>query len=300
MTDQDTPNFMNVRQVAGYLQLNEKKVYALLSEGKIPATKITGKWMFPRHLVDQWMIESSHGGVFTDRLNIVGGGDLLLQRVATLITQEMQDKALLNYSATGTQLGLSLLSHHRADVCLIHWGPHEESAHRHPALIRRYAQHRQWTLVRMGRREQGLLLTRDIDPASVETQALLERELRWVMRQEGSGSQRFLQESLVRGGFVSDELVSNHRTFSEREAASLIAAGYADIAPGARSSAQEFGLNFKSIGWEALDFVLYRETYFRTFFRTVLERLGSDEVTGIVTALGGYDLGDLGRMIWSE
>ena len=47
--------FMSVKQVAEYLHLNEKKVYALVNDGSIPATKVTGKWMFPRELVDHWI-----------------------------------------------------------------------------------------------------------------------------------------------------------------------------------------------------------------------------------------------------
>ena len=43
---------MTVRQIAEYLQLNEK-IYALATEEKIPATKVTGKWMFPRELIDR-------------------------------------------------------------------------------------------------------------------------------------------------------------------------------------------------------------------------------------------------------
>ena len=38
----DAPRFMNVRQVARYLQINEKKVYALVNDGRIPATRLTG------------------------------------------------------------------------------------------------------------------------------------------------------------------------------------------------------------------------------------------------------------------
>ena len=56
LATQDAPRFMNVRQVARYLQLNEKKVYALVNEGRIPATRLTGKWLFPRDLVDQWLL----------------------------------------------------------------------------------------------------------------------------------------------------------------------------------------------------------------------------------------------------
>ena len=76
MSESNSDNrFMTVRQVAEYLQLNEKKIYALATKEKIPATKVTGKWMFPRELVDHWMLESAHGVVFTDRLMIAGSED---------------------------------------------------------------------------------------------------------------------------------------------------------------------------------------------------------------------------------
>jgi putative molybdopterin biosynthesis protein len=64
---EDGASFMNVKQVASYLQLNEKKVYALVSDGQIPATRVTGKWMFPRELIDRWMLNSAHGGLMADR-----------------------------------------------------------------------------------------------------------------------------------------------------------------------------------------------------------------------------------------
>ena len=47
-----TSRFMTVRQITKYLQLNKKK-YALATEEKIPAAKVTGKWMFPRELIDR-------------------------------------------------------------------------------------------------------------------------------------------------------------------------------------------------------------------------------------------------------
>ncbi|RAJ06359.1 excisionase family DNA binding protein [Aeromonas salmonicida] len=59
--------FMNVKQVAEYLDLNEKKVYQLANEARIPATKATGKWLFPRSLLDRWLLGSCHEGVMNDR-----------------------------------------------------------------------------------------------------------------------------------------------------------------------------------------------------------------------------------------
>src|SRR3970282_1116298 len=155
---EEPPRFMSVRQVADYLHLNEKKIYALASEGDIPATKITGKWLFTRHLIDQWLLESSHGGVRTDRIVLVGSDDPLINRAIMLLTNQIQTRALVSYTCTGTQLGLSLLARHRADICAIHWGPAAESEKRHPALIAQFPQHRDWVVVRAFYREQGLIL----------------------------------------------------------------------------------------------------------------------------------------------
>ena len=59
------PELMNTREVARYLGVNEKKVYFLAKSGKIPCTRVTGKWTFPKKLIDQWIEESASGLVAT-------------------------------------------------------------------------------------------------------------------------------------------------------------------------------------------------------------------------------------------
>ena len=48
-------DMMNTKEVARYLGIHEKQVYALIREGRIPATRVTGKWVFPRKLIDEWI-----------------------------------------------------------------------------------------------------------------------------------------------------------------------------------------------------------------------------------------------------
>ncbi len=43
------------KEIAKYLNINEKMVYSLISEKGLPATKVTGKWLFPINLVRQWV-----------------------------------------------------------------------------------------------------------------------------------------------------------------------------------------------------------------------------------------------------
>lgn len=297
-TVEKSPRFMSVRQVADYLHLNEKKIYALVREGKIPATKITGKWIFPRELVDRWLLESSHGGLLTDRLVVAGSDDPLLYHLVLHLAREVESRAMVSYSPTGTRLGLGLLATGRADIAGVHWGPAEESGVRHPALLQQFRDHRDWLLVRAFRREQGLMLHPEMRRQYADVPALLCAPLRWAMRQEGAGSQRFLQEALAAQGINEDRLNTAVTALSEREAAAAIVGGRADLAPGIRASAVEFGLEFVGMGWEAFDFALRRGVYFRTLFQRLLDSLRTKEARNFAGQLGGYDLSCTADLIW--
>ncbi len=293
------PRFMTVKQVAQYLQVNQKKVYSLVNGGRIPATKLTGKWLFPRDLVEQWLLESSHGGLLTDRIVVAGSDDPLLYRAITQMASILQARGIVSYAATGTQLGLSLLAQRRADACAVHWGPFEESRHRHPALLRQYAQHADWVLVRLFKREQGLLIAPGIWSAESGFDGLFAPAIRWGERQEGAGSQRFFRELVSRHGLNPAARRVTARANTERGAASLIAMGQTDVAPGTRSAAAEFGLDFVSIGWEAFDLALHRGIFFRNLFQQLLEHLRDRECRRLAGLLGGYDLTDTGTLVWS-
>jgi len=294
---EDLPRFMSVHQVAGYLHINEKKVYELVRDDKIPATKITGKWVFPRELVDHWLLESSHGGLFTDRLLLVGSDDPLLAHIALELAASVGPRALVSYSPTGTQLGLGLLAALRADVSGVHWGRDSESHIRHPALLQRFASHKTWLLVRAFRREQGLMLRPGLLSHHTTAEALL-ANLRWSVRQDGAGSHRFLQELLAEYDLDETRLYIVEQSLSEREAAAHIAMGKADAAPGVRACATEFGLDFLPTGWEAFDFALKRGVYFRTLFQKLLDALRGSDTREYARQLGGYDLEPAGDLIW--
>ena len=46
---------MTVREVAGYLNVNEKTVYRLAQKGDLPAFKVAGIWRFKREDIDRWI-----------------------------------------------------------------------------------------------------------------------------------------------------------------------------------------------------------------------------------------------------
>jgi len=46
---------MTVREVATYLNVNEKTVYRLALKGELPGFKVAGAWRFRRDDIDHWI-----------------------------------------------------------------------------------------------------------------------------------------------------------------------------------------------------------------------------------------------------
>ena len=58
----DSPPAMTVRQVAAYLNVNEKTVYRLAQRGTLPAFKVAGAWRFKRDDIERWIDEQKNRG----------------------------------------------------------------------------------------------------------------------------------------------------------------------------------------------------------------------------------------------
>ena len=53
------PQVMTVDQVASYLQVGKRTIYAMAAAGEIPAAKVGDQWRFFRPVIDDWLIELS-------------------------------------------------------------------------------------------------------------------------------------------------------------------------------------------------------------------------------------------------
>ena len=60
-------DFLTTKEVAEHLGIHEKQVYALVKLGKIPASRVTGKWLFPRRLLDEWIESNAMEGLAAAR-----------------------------------------------------------------------------------------------------------------------------------------------------------------------------------------------------------------------------------------
>ena len=53
--DRPTREYLTTGEAADYLRLGERKLYELVADGRIPCTKATGKWLFPKAALDRWL-----------------------------------------------------------------------------------------------------------------------------------------------------------------------------------------------------------------------------------------------------
>ncbi|MFV9644594.1 MAG: helix-turn-helix domain-containing protein, partial [Desulfobacterales bacterium] len=114
---------LSTREVAQFLDINEKMVYTLVADKGLPATKITGKWLFPLKLVEQWIETNTinypeptgqlppyHG-----LLIIAGSNDLLLDKTISLFNTMYPDHVAV-FGNLGSMGGLKAL---RQNLCHI-------------------------------------------------------------------------------------------------------------------------------------------------------------------------------------
>lgn len=55
----DSPEVMDIQQVADYLQISKDVMYRYAADGTIPAFKLGNLWRFKKSSIDKWMEEKS-------------------------------------------------------------------------------------------------------------------------------------------------------------------------------------------------------------------------------------------------
>lgn len=283
---------MTTREVAEYLRLRERKIYDLVRNGAIPCTRVTGKWLFPRSLIDLWLLENAEGGTeprARPAAVVAGSHDLLLEWA---VQASGGGLALLFGGSTD---GLNRFARGEAAVCGMHIP--EDDAESFNVETVRQAPTGECVLVEWARRSQGLMLPAD-NPLKIETITdLVERGARVIDRQEGAGSRLLLDRLLAEAGigreavqFV-DEVAVNHT-----DVAREVHEGHADAGLGIEPAARAAGLAFVPLTQERFDLLIDRREYFEAPVQSLLTLTRSRRFADRATALGGYDLGGTGTI----
>ena len=295
---------LSTKEVAGFLGINEKMVYTLISEKGLPASKITGKWVFPRHLVEQW-VESNTVNYpqsqkvlppYDGLLVVAGSNDILLEKILSIFNARHSGH-LAVFGNLGSLGGINALRRSLCHMATSHLLQENGNEYNFEALQRQFD--RMPVVLNFCKREQGILLQKG-NPRNITTvKDLGESGIRVVNRSLVTGTRLLFDRELKKAGIPGNRLTGyNHEVDRHMDVGLEILAGHADAGPGIRPVASILGLDFLPLHQERYDLLVTRERFFDHGIQLFLSLLHEKEFVQEAKELGGYDVSISGKMIF--
>lgn len=283
-------------EAAEYLRLKERKLYELVAENAIPCTKVTGKWLFPKDDLDQWLrsnLMRPAGMAQPEPMPIVGGShDPLLE---WSLRESASGLATL---PEGSEAGLRRFLRGELVAAGIHLHALEdEDVDANVEMMQSRSNLHDAVLVGFVRREVGLLVAPG-NPLNLSSAAdVTKKGVRMAVRPEGSGAQLLLEGLLHRAGVVRNQVTFVSPVCQTGpDVAQSIRIGHADCGIAIRAVANAVGLDFIPITWEHFDLVVRQRHYFRPQLQAFISFMKSATMAARAAEAGGYDLTGAGQV----
>lgn len=161
--------------------------------------------------------------------------------------------------------------------------------------VRRHVRGVAVALITLARWEAGLLVAPG-NPKGIRPSELARRGLRLVLREEGSGARRLLDQQLYLAGFPRDAEPTGLRAAGHLEVAQAVAMGAGDVGVATRDAASAFGLDFLPLAEERYDLVIPLGSMEDARVKRLLDVMTSGATRRELASLG-YDVRSCGDRI---
>lgn len=290
---------MTTREVANYLRIKERKIYDLVRAKRIPCTRVTGKWLFPKHLIDLWVAQ---GTEFPELAKaaltpappvVVGSHDPLLE------WSLRESGCQLAMMSGGSLDGLDRLAAGEAMMCGLHVLDADTGDYNEP-VARQACAGLDVVLIEWAWRRQGLVLAPG-NPKKIESVTDLKtKKARVVARQREAGSQILLQYLLTTAGLDAGDLdVLAQPARSETDLGLAVLEGKADAGVAIATVARQYRLDFLPLHRERYDLLMRRRDYFEPPVQKLFAFTRSDAFQARARDMEGYDVSALGRVVYN-
>ena len=299
-------SLLNTREVAEFLDINEKMVYSLISEKGLPATKVTGKWLFQKHLVEQWLESETINYPRTSiplppyhgLLIISGSNDVLLDRTISLFNTIYTDNMAV-FGNMGSLGGIRALRRNLCHMASSHLLQDDEKEYNFAFAHEELGQIP--AIVNFCRREQGILVAKENPKGIKEVGDFAKKGIRIVNRPEGTGTRLLLDGELKKAGINKDAIDGYNRIVEKHLDLGIeILSGRADAGPGIRTVAELLGLDFISLRWERFDLIMPKDRFFDKGIQLFLGLLRNQSFKDLAHSLPGYDINLTGEMVYPQ
>ena len=298
--------FITTKEVAKLLKVNEKMVYSLINDKGLPATKVTGKWMFPQRLVEEWLemnIQNYRQSELdmssdTGRLLLAGSDDPLFQQTLSLF-QKKGFGTVAFFANLGSMGGLKCLRRGLCHIGVCHLLQDDNQEYNFDFAEKELD--RSPVFVNFSKREQGILLQKG-NPKNIKSVTDLARaEVRIVNRPLGTGTRLLLDYEIAKSDIATDEISGYHHEVSRHLDVGLeIVAGKADAGPAIRAIAGLLDLDFMPLRWERFDLLIARERFFEQGVQQFMGLLHDVSFQKLAESFVGYDLSICGKMVFPD
>jgi len=299
---------MNTKEVAKYLGIHEKQVYALIKSKKIPSTRVTGKWVFPKKLIDVWIETNAKTGLEQAKqksrrieggLLASGSNDPILDMLQTYMKKSYPEFYIFSAN-TGSTDGLKALNMGYTDIAWSHLYDPKTGEYNIPFLST-YLPNVKPVVVNLFYRDLGFV-TLPGNPIRLKGfQDLTKRGVRFINRQKGSGTRLLIDQRLKDLGISSSKIEGySDEVNTHLEVGLSILGKTANVGIATMAVSRFLSLDFIPITKERFDMIQSQETFFHKGVQALIRLLHSEEFRQKVEKIGGYDLKDSGRVIYSS
>jgi excisionase family DNA binding protein len=295
---------LSTKEVAEFLGVNEKMVYTLINEKGLPATRITGKWLFPKNLVEQWVESRTinyprqpESAVHVPNLLLIAGSnDILLDRSPALFRRQNPDFAAL-FGNLGSLGGLKALRQGLCHIAASHLAQENDEEYNFSFAASELEELP--AVVNFCRREQGLLVPMGNPRDIREVADIGAKDLRIANRPLEASTRLLLDRELQKARLDCRNVKGYDREFqSHLEVGLEVLAGRADTGPGIRAVASLLDLDFLPLGWERFDLLIPKDGFFAKGVQLFLDMLRGNTFPPLTEGLAGYDLNLSGKMVY--
>ncbi len=169
-------------------------------------------------------------------------------------------------------------------------------------FIKRLLPEKKVVLINLVYRIQGLIVRKG-NPKNIKSFEDLKREdVVFINRQAGSGTRLLLDKHLRELGINPSEIQGyENEEYTHMGVAQAVASGRADVGLGILAAAKALGLEFIPVTEERYDLLIAKEFLELEIIQALLDIIRNDrEFKNAVLALGGYDIRDMGKVIYEN
>lgn len=225
---------------------------------------------------------------------IIGSHDLILDVIADMMPNQYANMHVTS-THVGSMGGLMALRRGEAHMAPIHLLDEAIGEYNCSYIKKMFRE--PMALIKGVHRIQGIMVKKD-NPLGIKSIADLTGDVRYVNRQRGAGTRVLFDYRLKEEGIDPSSINGYEREMATHMAvAAAVSSESADAGMGVLSAAQAMGLDFIEVGVEEYDFAIPQRFLSLPYVKAFIEILQSDAFKERITALGGYDIAEAGKVI---